>query len=60
MIRCTSLEKIKSKICEWKNQINKNHQNYKIFYNFVFDHLREEKKVLRKILLYIYFLLNFF
>jgi len=42
----SSLESIKAKAVEWKKQIKTNDQNYKQFYNFVFDYLRDGKSLL--------------
>mmetsp|Transcript_17632 Transcript_17632/g.24490 ORF Transcript_17632/g.24490 Transcript_17632/m.24490 type:complete len:605 (+) Transcript_17632:224-2038(+) len=43
---CNSIDKIKAKAKEWKDDLKTNAQHFKQFYNFVFDYLKEDKKVL--------------
>jgi len=43
---CCSLEQIKTKGKEWYSEIKSNDQQFKKFYNFVFDYLKEDKTVL--------------
>jgi len=42
---CSTIEKIKSKTKEWRNEL-KQDLNFRAWYNFVFDYLKEDKKVL--------------
>lgn len=42
---CSSVEKIKEKIKEWKQEL-KDSVQFRNFYNFVFDYLKEDKKML--------------
>jgi len=42
---CFTIEKIKNKIKEWRSELHEN-QHFKQFYNFAFDYLKEEKKML--------------
>jgi hypothetical protein len=49
---CATIEKIKSKAKDWRGEL-KTDQLYKSWYNFVFDYLKEDKKVLRKYFIYI-------
>jgi len=43
---CASMDKIKAKAKEWREELKNNQQNFKNFYNFVFDYLKEDKKIL--------------
>jgi len=43
---CASIEKIKLKSNEWREELKTNEKEFKQFYNFVFDYLKEDKKVL--------------
>jgi len=43
---CSSIEKIALKIKTWREQIHNDQQQFRQFYYFVFDYLREGKKVL--------------
>jgi DCN1-like protein 1/2 len=43
--RCASIDKIKAKVSEWKDELKDNSQ-FRNFYNFVFDYLKEDKKIL--------------
>eukprot|EP01119_Soliformovum_irregulare_P010969 TRINITY_DN2710_c0_g1_i1.p1 TRINITY_DN2710_c0_g1~~TRINITY_DN2710_c0_g1_i1.p1 ORF type:complete len:615 (-),score=204.72 TRINITY_DN2710_c0_g1_i1:16-1860(-) len=42
---CSTLEKMKSKVKEWREDLKKEIE-FKQFYNFVFDYLKEDKKIL--------------
>lgn len=42
---CAAMDKIKYKIGEWKDELKDNTQ-FRNFYNFVFDYLKEDKKIL--------------
>lgn len=42
------MQQIKKKTEEWRKEIKNNEAQFKKFYNFVFDYLREEKTVLGK------------
>jgi len=42
---CYNLDTMKKKCKEWKDEL-KNSQKFKQFYNYVFDYLREDKKIL--------------
>jgi len=43
---CCTIDKIKSKSHEWKEEIKSKTPEFKQFYNFVFDYLKEDKKIL--------------
>jgi len=43
---CASIDKIKAKAKEWVDETKKKEQDFKHFYNFVFDYLKEDKKIL--------------
>jgi len=43
---CSTIEQIKAKTKEWKNEIASNDQQFKKFYNFSFDYLKEDKTIL--------------
>jgi len=43
---CGSMDKIKAKAREWMDEVKKKEQDFKHFYNFVFDYLKEDKKIL--------------
>ena len=42
---CSTIEQIKNKTQEWRSEIKDNVQ-FRNFYNFVFDYLKEDKKAL--------------
>eukprot|EP01118_Nematostelium_gracile_P009876 TRINITY_DN3344_c0_g2_i1.p1 TRINITY_DN3344_c0_g2~~TRINITY_DN3344_c0_g2_i1.p1 ORF type:complete len:505 (+),score=156.68 TRINITY_DN3344_c0_g2_i1:331-1845(+) len=43
---CATIDKIKAKAKEWHEDIRKKEMDFKHFYNFVFDYLKEDKKIL--------------
>jgi len=43
---CGTVDRIKAKAKEWLDDIRKKEQEFKHFYNFVFDYLKEDKKIL--------------
>jgi len=43
---CASIDKIKSKAKEWRDELKNHEKEFKQFYNFVFDYLKEDKKIL--------------
>jgi len=44
--RCSSIDQIRTKAQEWRNDLKSNLQQFRLFYNFVFDYLKEDKKAL--------------
>lgn len=44
---CATIDRMKAKLKEWREELKKE-QEFKQFYNFVFDYLKEDKKILRK------------
>jgi hypothetical protein len=45
--RAATIDQIKAKIAGWKQEIYRDIQAYKQFHMFVFDYLRQDKKILR-------------
>jgi hypothetical protein len=43
-----TLAKMRERIVGWKREVETNEEAFKNFYQFVFDYLRGEKKILRK------------
>jgi len=43
---CATIEQIKSKVRAWKDELKTKDKEFKQFYNFVFDYLKEDKKIL--------------
>jgi len=43
---CATIDKMKAKAREWLDDTRKKEQEFKHFYNFVFDYLKEDKKIL--------------
>jgi hypothetical protein len=46
LFRCTNLEQMKKIGNDWKTEITKDQNKFRNFYFFVFDYLRQDKKVL--------------
>jgi hypothetical protein len=44
---CTSLEEMKRLCAKWKDDLRQNISEWKKFYRFVFDYLKEDKRILR-------------
>lgn len=43
---CCTIEQMRAKSKEWHEEIRSNEQQFKKFYNFVFDYLKEDKTIL--------------
>jgi len=43
--KCYTLEQMRQQTKKWREEL-KNEETFKLFYNFVFDYLREDKKIL--------------
>jgi hypothetical protein len=44
---CTSLDEMKRLCAKWKDELRHNISEWKKFYRFVFDYLKEDKRILR-------------
>jgi len=43
---CTNLSEMKAKVEQWKKEIKSNNTEFQKFYKFVFDYLKEDKRIL--------------